>query len=121
MVLPLHVHAVEVNRRGLISKVVVDVNNDPVSNGGLDARRRPLTVDDDDGSRYAIRGDRLPADAPVVVNIPGSCEWSERKQPDRGFHDEEQSEDQYQALELPTSLTGHDESGSTALWSISFL
>lgn len=51
---------------GLITKVIVDFHNEPISKVDVDLRTWPLAIDTDDRSGKAIRAGNDPVDAPVI-------------------------------------------------------
>lgn len=60
-------HAMEVQRRRLIAEIVVSINDEAVTDRGLDGWEWPLLVDRDDPSLVAvIRISVYPADVEVV-------------------------------------------------------
>lgn len=66
------VNAVKMQRSRLVTKLVVDVDDDAIADIGLDLRNGPLVVDANDGTRErSVWIGRDPSDVEVVVD--GSC------------------------------------------------
>jgi hypothetical protein len=62
------VHAMPMDAGRLVAKVVVDVDDEGVTDVDHDHRRGPLLVDGDDGAKETIWCLYAPADGPVEVN-----------------------------------------------------
>jgi hypothetical protein len=75
---PIHValhilvKAMPMNTSCLVSQIVVDINNQLISNIHIDLRAGPLVVDTDYRALITIRGCVYPSDVPVVVDLLGS-------------------------------------------------
>src|SRR4051794_25696627 len=62
------VHAMPMDAGGLVSKRVVDFNDDVVPTVDYNGRRGPQVIDGDDGPEKAIWREHSPANGPVVVD-----------------------------------------------------
>lgn len=59
--------SMEMDRCRFISEIIDNVDNNGVSNVGLDSRKRPYTVDANKRSIETIWGSIDPSDVPVVI------------------------------------------------------
>lgn len=62
-------HAVPMDSRGLISKAVVDIDDQLVAHVHVNLRAGPLAIDTDDRALKSIGGSINPTDVPVQVDI----------------------------------------------------
>lgn len=64
-------HTVPVDRRGLVSKTVVDIDDELVTQVHVDLWAGPLAIDTNDWAFKPIRGSINPSQIPVQVDILG--------------------------------------------------
>jgi hypothetical protein len=73
---PMLAHAVPVDSRGLVSKTVVDINDELVAQVHVDLWAGPLAIDTNDWAFKPIRGGINPSEVPVQVDVLGCGEAS---------------------------------------------
>lgn len=62
----IHIEAMEMQSGGLVTQLVVNIDNDPVPNSGGDVRDWPLPIDANGRAREAVWLGRDPGDIEVI-------------------------------------------------------